>query len=178
MTTPPATPSENPAEGVGPPAPVEVSIGEAEIVAVLERMSKRGRLPGFEKGREGELFSVAAHGRPFDKRLIASACGSAGGTRLEWRVALEKKLPWVFAVSLALSVWPGWPVTDSLLVTYFPGSYGEWTSGWFKTWMWYLPLSIGSVPFVWRTVMRQTNSSAGASAREAAAKIEAELKAG
>ena len=44
--------------------------------------------------------------------------------------------------------------------------------------MWYLPMSVGPIPWLWRRVMRQTNETAAESAREAADKIAAAIDAG
>ncbi len=142
-----------------------------EIVAALGKMSKRGELPGFEKDGARGLFCVEAQGAPFDRSLVAHARGGEGLTRLEWELVTPRRWPIAMAVVLAVSVWPGLPITHSLLVTYFPGWYGGLVSGWFATWMWYLPLTVIPIPWVWRSVMRKMRASTHASAVEAIGKI-------
>ncbi|MEZ6243038.1 MAG: hypothetical protein R3B57_08345 [Phycisphaerales bacterium] len=143
----------------------------AEVVASLERMSKRGELPGFDKDEARGLFSVEAAGNPFDRRLVAHAKERDGLTILEWELVTPRKWPIIIAAVLVVTVWPGLPITHSLLVNYFPGWYGGLVSGWFKTWMWYLPLTILPIPWAWRSTMKKMRATTLISAREAVAKI-------
>lgn len=152
-------------------APVWTENSPERAADLLEKLSKKGKLPGFERGGEGGLFSVDAQGTPFDRRLVGEASERDGGTVIAWRLVTPRKWPVGIAVVLALSVWPGLPVTDSLLQTYFPGSYGAWTSGWFKTWMWYLPLTVLPIPWFWTSTFKKVRASTMEHALETRAKI-------
>jgi len=142
-----------------------------QICGALERLSKKGELPGFVAGGDGGLFSVDAQGTPFDRRFVCDAGESDGSTHLAWRLETPRK--WIVGIwaVLVLTVWPGLPITDSLLQTYFPGSYGVWTSGWFKTWMWYLPMTVLPIPWFWKSTMAKVRSSTLAHAIETREKI-------
>lgn len=157
--------------GAGALPAVTTEKSAAEIVAALEKLSKRGKLPGFEKAREDGLFSVEAQGTPFDRRLVARARQRDGLTVLEWTLVTPRKWPIGIGAMLALTVWPGLPITDSLLLTYFPGWYGGLVEGWFATWMWYLPLTVAPIPWFWRGTMRKMRASTLEAARETVTRI-------
>lgn len=146
------------AEGAGLPA-VRTPLTPEEILSRLDQASRRGRLPGFVRGGHGGLFAAAAFGQPFDKVLVATATPApGGGTALAFRTKLLPKMPAVFAVILALTVWPGVRIMDQLI----PASWG-----WIPTWWWYIPLTVLPIPFAWRAAMRKSNASAAESARSA-----------
>ncbi|MFI4897761.1 MAG: hypothetical protein ACIARR_08040 [Phycisphaerales bacterium JB059] len=151
--------------------PVWTENSPERVADLLERLSKKGQLPGYERGGDGGLFSVDAQGTPFDRRLVGRASERDGGTVLAWRLVTPRRWPVGIALVLALTVWPGWPITDSLLQTYFPGSYGAWTSGWFRTWMWYLPVTVLPIPWFWKSTFRKVHESTLAHARETREKI-------
>jgi hypothetical protein len=135
------------------------------VLARARALSKRGKLPGFADAPAPDLFSADAHGHPFDRRLIATAAAEPGGTRVRFRLAWKPRTPAIFGVVLLVSIWPGLPITDSLLV-----SYSRWyeglvsPDGWFRTWMWYLPLTVLPVPFLavrfWKLSVQSTRASA------------------
>lgn len=167
----PGTSDQSDADRGGSLAALTTEKSAAEVVASLERLSKRGELPGFDKEDSRGLFSVEAAGNPFDRRLVARARERDGLTVLEWELVTPRRWPIVIAVVLAVTVWPGLPITHSLLVNYFPGWYGGLVSGWFRTWMWYLPLTVIPIPWAWRSTMRKMRATTLASAREAVGKI-------
>ena len=108
--------------------------------------------------RAGALFAVETFGQPFERRLLAFAIERDGATELSFVPKLKPKLPLVFAVILALTVWPGWPLTDDLLDT-----YSDWYAEHVRTWWWYVPMLIISVPALlgmWRKSQREAHSSA------------------
>ncbi len=156
-------------------APIESEKSGEQICDALEGLSKKGKLPGFVRAGDGGLFSVEAQGTPLDRRLVGVGEAVEGGTRVSWRLVLPRKWPVGIAAVLALTVWPGLPITDSLLQTYLPGSYGAWTNGWFKTWMWYLPLSVVPIPWFWRSMMSKVRTSTLEHAIETREKIRAAL---
>jgi hypothetical protein len=146
---------------------VVTALARGEILERLRTASKRGRLPGFREGTGQDCFVVAAHGHPFDADLIA-ACTDAPGnaTRLEFRTRLRRKLPWVFAVILAATVWPGVHFMDGLIPA-------RW--GWIPTWWWYMPVTALPLPWVWAGLMKKSRASIRAAAEEAVRGIAAEL---
>ena len=152
-------------------APIASEKSAAQICDTLERLSKQGKLPGFVRGGDGGLFSVDAQGTPFDRRLVGEASEHGGRTTVSWRLVTARKWPVGIALVLAVSVWPGLPITDSLLQTYFPGSYGAWTSGWFATWMWYLPLTVIPIPWFWKSTFAKVRASTLEHAVETRVKI-------
>ncbi len=152
-------------------APIASEKSAGQICDALERLAKQGKLPGFVRDGDGGLFSVDAQGTPFDRRLVGEASEDGGRTIVSWRLVTPRKWPVGIALVLAVSVWPGLPITDSLLQTYFPGSYGAWTSGWFATWMWYLPLTVVPIPWFWRSTFAKVRATTMEHAVETRAKI-------
>lgn len=150
---PPASASSEATEIVTP-------LGREEILKRLELAARRGRLPGYVPGRNGELFGAEELGHPFDYRLSVHAAGVDGGTRLTWSMRMLPRMPAIFGAVLALSVWPGVWLTDSMLRAYFSG-YD------YRTWMWYLPVTVLPIPWMWRGFVRRS--------RESAARLRAEL---
>jgi hypothetical protein len=141
------------------------------VLARLDRTSRRGKLPGFTGEHREGLCAVSAFGEPFDRLMIVKTEPEPDGrTRLRWTLKLDLRVPTLLLILMAITVWPGEPLTDSLLKTYF-GFYNEWTQGWFKTWMWYLPLTVPAVPLTWRWAMKKCNATTHQSAHEVARKI-------
>lgn len=164
---PAATPAEDSATPAAGPLPaVETDLTADQALERLEVASRRGRLPGFARGGQGGLFSVAAFGHPFDKVLIATSEPAGAGVRLKFRAKLPMKGPALFAAALAFSVWPGVRIMDHLIPV-------GW--GWIPTWWWYLPLTIIPIPWAWRAVMRRTNAAAHESALKQIAQIASEV---
>ena len=151
----------------------------ADAIDRLTTASKRGRLAGFAAGGSiGEVFSTEAYANPFERRLLvfhdagpAASTGvaedqAAGTLRFELRLLL--KMPIIWAVVLAVTVWPGLPLTDDILAT-----YSDWYAANVETWWWYMPLMILSIPGVWKLWTRSAKE-AHASALEMIGKIAAE----
>ena len=169
MSDDPATTSSE--AGACELAPIASEKSGAAICDALERLSKKGKLPGFVRAGDGGLFSVDAQGAPFDRRLVGEAVEKDGQTQLRWRLVTPRKWPIGIALVLVLTVWPGLPITDSLMQTYLPESYGAWTSGWFKTWMWYLPITVLPIPWFWKSTFAKMRASTLEHAIETRAKI-------
>lgn len=141
------------------------------VLARLDRQSRRGKLPGFVGEHREGLCAVSAFGEPFDRLLIVKPEPEPDGrTRLRWALKLDLKVPSLLAALLGLSVWPGEPLTDSLLKTYF-GFYRAWIDAGLMTWMWYLPLSIGGAIWTWRWAQQKSLETTHQSAHEMARKI-------
>jgi hypothetical protein len=152
---------------------VESPLGPAEALQRLATASRRGRLPGFHNHAEpgGVLFSVAAFGHPFDGVLNARVdSGSAATMRLLFRWQVPSRLPILFGVALAATVWPGVYFMDQLMIQAAPG----WREA-VPTWWWYLPLTLASIPWLVRSVWHRTRVSVQASSLEAIEKIAREI---
>jgi hypothetical protein len=132
-----------------------------EVLKTLEIAARKGKLAGFEKREGPESFEVEAFSTPFDHLLLATATQASAGTRLSFRLRMLRKSPAILAVIIIVSVWPGLPLTHSMLLTYF-----SWYSH-VATWVtaaWYLPLTV--LPFFWFLPKQLKRSSK--EAREAA----------
>lgn len=133
----------------------------ATIRKTLEAAAKRGRLAGYSQSAASEtLFVVRDFGHPFESNLTARSEQMSGEiTRLTFERQLRPLLPWVFATMLVLSVEPGWRLTHSLIITYFP-SYS------IRTWIWYLPLTVPFVPWAFWSAIKRSRASGNADARK------------
>jgi hypothetical protein len=147
---------------------VSTSLAAPEILDRLETASRRGRLPGFER-RNGS-FAVAAHGHPFDGELDADIQRDGAGSRIEFDLRLQSRLPIIFAFVLAFTVWPGVYFMDELVEQFMPGLWRPWI-----TYYWYLPLTLLPIPWMWRSLMRRSRDSTRESAAEAIEKIAGEV---
>ena len=149
---------------------IETALSAEEVRSRLHTLSKRGKLPGFEKDTQGALCSVAAHGTPFDSELrVHHDSGS-----LSFECRMLPMMPRVFAILLIVAIWPGLPLTDSFLSSF------DWYNGLLgsiglKTWHWYLPLTILPTPFAFRGAIMKSRASAHESALEQIEKIRSVL---
>jgi len=149
-----------------PPPALATPLDAAEVLRRLEALSRRGKLPGFEPGRDGALFTTAAFGEPFDHRLEARA---EAGT-LRYSLRMLPKLPAIYAALIAFSIWPGVWLTDSMIRAYFD-SYD------FPTWIWYMPITVLPLPPMVLRMLRRSRAAASEHAAELAQRIAAELRA-
>ncbi len=155
------------------PAALRVGIHRDEAIWKLEIMSRRGRLPGFRRTIQG--CEVAAHGNPFDKVMVLQASDSVGkGAVFAPQLRLERKAPTITAILFVLTVWPGVLLTDSFMRMHLD-FYDAWTTNGLKTWWWYIPLTVLSLAWAWAAAMKKSHRTALVSAKEALAKIAAEL---
>ena len=130
-------------------------------------MSKQGKLAGYQHQGGESRATADAHGNPFDSDLIITHSDHAVGFDLKMR----PKLPIVFAVVLVLTVWPGLPLTDSFMFNF--AWYERLMGDSIQTWMWYLPMTVLPIPFIWRSSMMKSQKSARAHAAETIEKIRA-----
>lgn len=131
-----------------------------EVIARLDRLSKRGKLPGFEKQASsgGGGFICDIFGAPFDRELVARVSAlSGGGCEISNQSRLRLKLPLIYAAVLIVTVWPGVWLTDSMLKIYF-----SWYT--IETWWWYMPMCLLMIP----AVRKQWKTSQAVAAEEAA----------
>jgi hypothetical protein len=155
------------ASGVGA---IVVPVDRVSVVRRMRALSQRGKLPGFEETADG--FRALAYGWVFDFDLRYQVQEGPGGSTLTPRLELKRKMPVIVIAVLLLSIWPGVWVTDSMLATYFDWYPREF----WKTCLWYLPLAVLPMPWVWKTAMGRSRMLAEESARELAERIGAELR--
>ncbi|MBL8762155.1 MAG: hypothetical protein JNL50_12725 [Phycisphaerae bacterium] len=136
-----------------------------EVMGRVAEMSKRGKLPGFAQSSPGE-FVAEAFATPFDHTLHCRVDAAPSGATLSFSLRMNRRLPWVYVLVLAVTIWPGVWVTDSMLKTYF-----SWYT--IPTWWWYMPITVIPIPWMWRSFMRKSRTGADASARELIADIAA-----
>lgn len=142
---------------------VECPLPPGEVMERARQMSKRGKLPGFA-ATSSARFRADAFATPFEHTLSCEIQATDQGSRLVFRATMNKRMPWVYALTLIVTVWPGVWVTDSMLKTYF-----SWYT--IPTWWWYLPLSVIPLPWMWRSFMNKSRASADLSAREVIADL-------
>lgn len=176
---PPLRGAAAPAAGSPPHRLADLVVPSADAAAArLDEAARRGRLPGFQRSTPkdrggssagGELFRVAAFGTPFDGELLCTAAAEGAGWRLRFRPRLKPLLPAIFAVVLALGIWPGLPLTEKLIADVLPDGWWTWTA------YWYLPLAIVGSPWAMWTAWRRSVDSIAVSAAEMLGKIRKEL---
>lgn len=150
-----------------------VELSPTGILTRLEEAARRGRLAGFEAGEKGVLFKTCAFSSPFEGELLAHAESTdSGGTRLRFSTRMKKKLLYVFVVVLLVSIWPGMPITESVLASLVP----SWRWLWATTVWWYLPLSVIGAPWSLWVAVKRSRQEMAVSAPEMVAKVEKELK--
>jgi len=148
---------------------VRTALGTDQVLARLDSAARRGRLPGFARCTGENLFKVVAYGEPLDHDLFARAEGhGAAGFTLHFSLRMLRKLPIIFWVMTAVTVWPGVWLTDSMLRTYF-----DWYR--FATWMWYIPLTVLPIPWMWARWVGRSRTAAHESAVEQIASVAKEL---
>ncbi len=142
----------------------------AEVLERLDSAARRGKLPGFAKAQKpGSMFTIADFGAPFESVLEARGEAAGSGTRLEVLPPRLKPLfPWAFALILALTIWPGGWLTDSMM-----RSYWDWYSAgpWWITYIWYMPLTVPFCPLAMRSALRKSRAAAAAEMPELIKKI-------
>lgn len=155
---------------------MQTPLAPEEVVARLDALARRGKLPGFARGRGEDLFEVAAFGHTYDYRLVARGDREESGTRLEFRLVATRRVQVIYAAVIAFTVWPGVWFTDRMIQMWFGGYYGvENEHSMLVTCLWYLPLTVLPVPFFWRKMVRNSRAAAEASAVEMLTRMRGEL---
>jgi hypothetical protein len=137
--------------------PITVACTPATAIARLAAAAKRGKLPGFIAGASEKSCAVEAYGTVFDHQLTLHLEPAGAGTNITFSLKRLPKKPLIFAVVLLLTIWPGWPMTDSMLRTWW-GWYDtlpSWTTA-----AWYLPTTVLPIPFMWQRWSRDSHASA------------------
>ncbi len=165
------TPSQSSAEAVviTLPASINAPLSPTDTLAHVKALSRRGKLPNFTPHADGS-FTVTAFGQPFDHTLRGRISPAEGGSSITFTLSMARKTPIIMAAIVLFTVWPGVWLTDSMLKTYF-------TSYEFVTWMWYIPLTVLPLPFMWRKWHRQSVHQATEHAAESIQQITSALAA-
>jgi len=140
------------------------------IFGALLKLSKSGKLAGYEHNTGSSSAAVDAHGTPFDSDLVIEHLGDS----VNFSLKMRHKMPAIFMVLLLVTVWPGLPLTDSFM--YSLGWYERLMGDSIDTWMWYLPMTVLPIPFVWKSAIKKSRASAHEHAVETIEKIQTELQ--
>jgi len=143
---------------------IRTELSRPDAVARLSKLSKAGELPGFRETDSG--FAVEAFAPQFPHEAVGSVEG--GAVRFELRA--DRKWPWIWAAVIALSLWPGWPLTDDVI-----SSYSDWYAANVETWWWYVPMTLLCIPAAFG-IWKKNRAEAHASALEQIQKIESALR--
>ncbi len=93
---------------------------------------------------------------------MADHVSGRDGGELTFRLVLLKKMPTIFGVLLALTIWPGVYFMDEVV-----SQLGLWRADWpWLTYYWYLPLTVIPIPWMWRSMIAKSQRSAREHARE------------
>lgn len=133
----------------GPLPTLTTSKSPDQVIASLQSLSKRGKLPEFqvlESHGTARRFSVLAFGSPYDRDLFGDIHAEGSGSRITFTSRLKRKMPTIMIATMIVSLWPGVWLTDSMLSTYF-----SWYPRQFWiTCAWYLPLTLAAIPYLWK----------------------------
>ncbi len=146
---------------------ISTNLSTEEITDRLVKLSKRGKLAGYDGACADGLASVAAHGTPFDSQLILHHHDG----EVSFELKLIALMPRVFAALLIVTIWPGLPLTEGFLDSFVWYSDFVANTG-IKTWYWYLPLTILPAPFAFRGAIKKSKQTAYESAIETIEKLD------
>jgi hypothetical protein len=146
---------------------IATQLGSEEIKGRLLKLSKRGKLAGYEPSCPNGLAAVAAHGAPFDSKLVLH--------HRDGEVSFELKMialmPQLFVALLIVTIWPGLPLTEVFLDSFVWYTDFVAKTG-IETWHWYLPLTVLPAPFAFKGAIKKSKSSAYESAIETIEKLD------
>ncbi len=152
-----------------PPPPLTVDLAPADIILRLDALARRGKLADFHPAENGSAaFVLTAYGQPFDYTLTATASADGPRTTISYSLRQQRKAPVITILVIVFTIWPGVWLTDSMLKTY-------WDAYRFPTWIWYLPLTVLPLPWMWMRMARRSQQSAEVHSAELAEAIRAEL---
>jgi len=146
---------------------VRTPLTPKDVVLTLEKAATKGKMPGYRMGTQTGAFTTLAFGAPFDHELIGTAAAQDGRTLVTFRLRMLPKLPAFYAALIVVSVWPGVWLTESMLTTYF--SWYPRNMWW--TWAWYMPLTVGPLPWMWKKWVVGSRTAALTDARETITRI-------
>lgn len=131
----------------------------------LQRLSRRGKLAGF-RTVDGTTCEAAVFGTIYDRVMRIDLEPDGTGTRLTMTTRLKKRMPIIVIIVMALAIWPGVWMTDSMLTTYF----SWYPKAFWVTCAWYLPLTLLGVPALWMQ-FKASQAAAAEHGAEVAQKI-------
>lgn len=141
-------------------------LSASDVLGRLGRASRLGRLPGYAP-RGAAAFSVEADALPFVHELVGAIEERAGeGSVVRLSMRRVGRMPLLFAAVIALTIWPGVWLTDSLMATYW-SAYGRWSQEMpWLTYAWYMPITVLPLPWAWRSMSRKSRAEAAESGRK------------
>ncbi len=152
---------------------IQTSMDSSSVGNTLRKMSKRGKLAGYQAGDVDGSAIADAHGTPFDSDLLIAWASQGDATQVRFDITMRRKMPIVFALILVVTIWPGLPLTDSFMQSF--GWYERLMGDSIETWMWYLPMTVLPAPFAWRSAIKKSKVSAHQHALETIEKIRTTL---
>ncbi|MEM8834848.1 MAG: hypothetical protein AAGD00_03405 [Planctomycetota bacterium] len=166
-----ADPTAAHADPSGPIPDLRSPLSPDDAIARLSKLSKKGKLAGFER-QDGapagsHHFSAAVFGQPYDRVLLARITPDpdmGSGCVVTGECVLPRKLPTIMVVVMILTIWPGAWLTHSMLALYF----GWYPNALWVTLAWYLPLTILAIP----ALLRQFKRSEALAAHELATLVQ------
>lgn len=183
---PPPQPDISAAElsGPAPARALPVLHSPLDPSTAMERLgalAKRGKLPGFEDRSEADrvshsdthAFRVLVFGNPYDRELLGAITPQGEGSKTELESRLLRKFPTIVVVVMALALWPGVWLTDSMLATYF----SWYPNNFWITAAWYLPLTLLCIPVLWKQ-FKKSEAGCATETAELLKKIAAAINAG
>ena len=155
MKLPADTQADSTGGPLAPPPPIHAPMTPAEAIGRLDRASKQGKLPGFER-RGDEGFRALVYGEPFDREMLSDVRADGDGCVIDCRLRLLKRMPTMAIALVAVSISPGVWLTDSMIQSYFPG----YPDSFWVTAAWYLPLTVIPLPWMLRSMWRKSEGIA------------------
>lgn len=150
-----------------------------EVAVALSKAGRRGKLPGYD-APDDTSFRVDCDAVPFEYALVGSikpVSGQDPSTQVQLSLVRRPLMPTIFALTIAVSIWPGVWLTDSILGVYW-STYSRWSASMpWLTYAWYLPLTVLPLPWMWRSFANKSKAQALASARKLVKAIEQEVEA-
>lgn len=147
---------------------ISCSLPEQEIRARMRALAKRGKLPNHQDGGPGTAFTSDLFGEPVDYTLLARVRAEGASSVIAFGAKIKPRTPAIFWLLTVLTVWPGMWMTDSMIRTYF-------TSYDFPTWIWYVPVMVLPLPWMWFRMMKKSKLAAADHATELLERIAAEV---
>lgn len=160
-------PADPPADPRRPIPAIRSPLPPSEAVDRLALLSKRGKLPGFQRQpAQGttEKFQLLVFGNPYDRILLGTAAPSDTGSQITLECRLLRKIPIFVIAVMVFALFPGVLVTHSMLSVWFSWyTWNEWI-----TVAWYVPLFLLAVP----ALIKQYRNSERAAAIDLAKRVE------
>jgi len=146
---------------------IVTALPEPDIRARMTGLAKRGKLPGHADSAAGATFTADLFGEPLDYTLTARTSREGDSSTIRFTATMKPRTPAIFWALTLLTIWPGQWMTDSMIRTYF-------TSYDFNTWLWYAPLFILPMPFLWLRMLKKSKLAAADHAAELLERIATE----